>query len=372
MNKKIIDIEALRTIGLMFVLIGHSGNLFPERLPKLEYLLERANGTFAVDLFFAISGYIIAYSLIPQITEALENRKARQIIYSFWVRRIWRLWPAAWFWLAIMLFSVYFFNESKAFGSIEANIDATVAGVFNFANYRFADVFGKREYGSSFVYWSLSLEEQFYITLPIIILIFKRKIVWIIGIIALIQIFTIRTSLFQVMFRSEAMAIGVLVAIWKLSNHSTVLQAEKFIQKINKKITFISLIIVFLFLATISTSKVVINFFGLIAIVSGLIVIVASFNQDCFTLNKNLNPIFIWVGERTYSIYLIHIPAYFIVRETFFRLDPNITLTSQIIFLYAISAALLIISLAQFSFKYVETPLRIRGAKIANRMISKQ
>ena len=82
MKNRINDIEALRTIGLMFVLVGHSGNLFQEHLPKLDYLLSRANGTFAVDLFFAISGYIIALSLIPQLTQAIEQGKARQRLGS--------------------------------------------------------------------------------------------------------------------------------------------------------------------------------------------------------------------------------------------------------------------------------------------------
>lgn len=369
MKNKIVDIEALRTIGLMFVLIGHSGNLFSEHLPKLEHLLSRANGTFAVDLFFAISGYIIARSLIPQLLQAIEQGNARKVIYSFWIRRIWRLWPAAWFWLAIMLWAVYFFNDSKAFGSIEANIDATIAGIFNFANYRFAAVFGKSEYGTSFVYWSLSLEEQFYITFPLLVLIFRRHIVWFVALIALVQIFTVRTSLFQVMFRTEAMAIGVLIAIWHISNHSSVDKIKNKIINLNTKITFIVLIITFCLLATISTAKLSINFFGVIAITSGIIVIIASFNNDCFVPNERLKPLFIWVGERTYSIYLIHIPSYFTVREIFFRIDPNMSLTPTIIALHILCATILIISLAQFSFKYVETPLRRRGAKIANSML---
>ena len=353
----------------MFVLIGHSGNLFQEHLPKLDYLLSRANGTFAVDLFFAISGYIIALSLIPQLTQAIEQGKARHVIYSFWVRRIWRLWPAAWFWLVMMLCAVYFFNESKAFGSIQANIQATIAGIFNFANYRLADIFGKSEYGASFVYWSLSLEEQFYIMLPLIILVSRKKIVWVVGLIALMQILIPRTNYFQVMFRTEAMAIGVLIAIWRLSNHSSADRIKEIIQKINKPIKFTALIITFLLLATISTTQRVMDFLGLIAIISGLIVIIASFNTDSFIPSERLKPLFIWIGARTYSIYLIHIPAYFTVREIFFRIDPNIVLTPQIITLHIIIASILILSLAQFSFKYIETPLRRRGATIANTIL---
>lgn len=369
MNNRISDLDALRSIAFIFVLIAHSGNLFPERLPKLEQFLEIAHGTFGVDLFFVISGYIITHNLLPQLLQAIEEKQARKVIYSFWIKRIFRLWPAAWFWLAIMLFAVYFFNESKAFGSIQANIDATIAGIFHFANYRFATVFGRSEYGVSFVYWSLSLEEQFYITLPLIILIFRKKTTWIVALIALVQLLTPRTSIFQVMFRTEAISIGILIAIWQMSNHHSMDKLKKIIIKINKKLMFILLIIIFCILSMLSTPRLVMSSLGIIAITCGLVVTIASFNNDTFIPYEPLKTLFFWVGERTYSIYIVHIPAYFTVREIFFRLDPNISLTPTIIAIYIFSAIILILSLAQISFKYIETPLRRRGAKIANSLL---
>ncbi len=48
--KRNSDIEALRTVGVMFVLIGHSLQMFGS-LPALEALLNLFNGSFAVDLF---------------------------------------------------------------------------------------------------------------------------------------------------------------------------------------------------------------------------------------------------------------------------------------------------------------------------------
>lgn len=369
MKDHIVDIEALRTVGLVFVLFGHSSNLFTQSIPELQYILKRATGTFAVDIFLAISGYIIARSLIPQVIEGIEQGRARQVIYSFWVKRISRLWPAAWFWLAMMLLAVFFFNDSKAFGSIKANIDATIAGVFQFANYRFATTFGKGEYGSSFVYWSLSLEEQFYMTFPLIILIFRKKIAWIVALIILIQLFTVRTNIYQILFRTEAISIGVLVAIWRISGHESIEKINLLVKKINKNISFTILIITFVLLSIINSQAKELNVYGIIAIVAGIIVIIASFNNDSFIPSQRLKPLFIWVGERTYSIYLIHIPAYFAVREIFFRIDPNLTLTPKLIIAHIILAAIIIISLAQFSFKYIETPLRRRGAKIANTML---
>lgn len=369
MKGRIDDIEALRTIGLIFVLFGHSGNLFSESLPKLQYLLERATGTFAVDIFLAISGYMIARSLIPQILQGIEQGNVRKVIYSFWVRRIYRLWPAAWFWLAMMLLAAFFFNESKAYGSIKANIDATIAGVFQFANYRFASTFEKGEYGSSFVYWSLSLEEQFYMTFPLVILFFRKKLTWFIALLVLIQLFTVRTNAYQILFRTEAIAIGVLVAIWRASEHTSIEKIRGMVEKINKKTSLTILIITFFLLSIINSQAKEINVYGLIAIVAGIIVIISSFNNDSFIPNKKLKPLFIWTGERTYSIYLIHIPAYFAVREIFFRIDPIMTLTPHIIILHIICAIIIIIAVAQFSFKYIETPLRRRGNKIASTML---
>ena len=94
-----------------------------------------------------------------------DRADRRRIILAFWLRRMWRLWPSAWLWLGLPLLGLMFFNESRAFGTLAADF----AGIFNYVNIRFAQIFMREEIGVSFLYTSLSLEEQLYLLFPLLI-----------------------------------------------------------------------------------------------------------------------------------------------------------------------------------------------------------
>ena len=214
MNTRISDIEVLRAVAVLFVVFQHLGSLFPWTLAPLEMLYSYMGGTFGVDLFFAVSGFVIARDLIPRLLSAPDKATAWKTMLAFWVRRIWRLWPSAWLWLGVILLAVLVFNRSGAFGSFEANLQATFAGIFQYANVRFAQNFMVREIGASFVYWSLSLEEQFYLLFPVLIILFRRHLCWVLLAVALIQICMPRNHPYLMMFRTDALALGILLALW--------------------------------------------------------------------------------------------------------------------------------------------------------------
>lgn len=94
--------------------------------------------------------------LIPQLREAPTRQAFWEQARYFWIRRAFRLLPSAWLWLALILACCLLLNRSGAFGSLSANLAASLAGFLQVANFRFADSFYRYEYGASFVYWSLS------------------------------------------------------------------------------------------------------------------------------------------------------------------------------------------------------------------------
>src|SRR5690554_7703239 len=106
-----------------------------------------------------------------------------------------------------MLLAAVIFRDSGTFGSIRANLEATVAGVLNIANLRFLDTFMRTEYGASFVYWSLSLEEQFYLLLPLIVLLTRRWLVPVLLLIVLYQLLQERTLAMMVL-RCDGLLLG--------------------------------------------------------------------------------------------------------------------------------------------------------------------
>ena len=368
MNTRISDIEVLRAVAVLFVVFQHLGSLFPWTLAPLEMLYSYMGGTFGVDLFFAVSGFVIARDLIPRLLSAPDKATAWKTMLAFWVRRIWRLWPSAWLWLSVILLAVLVFNRSGAFGSFEANLQATFAGIFQYANVRFAQNFMVREIGASFVYWSLSLEEQFYLLFPVLIIVFRRHLGWALLAVALIQICMPRNHPYLMMFRTDALALGILLALWsRKASWQAVL--PKFLML--GRWGCLLLVLTCIGIMTLLSSRLELTHYaiGIIAILSALLVLMASYDRDLLLPNSWVKTLLVWIGGRSYAIYLIHVPVFFATRELFYRLYPEQIESLQLTVAYLITAAVMLTVLVQLNFRMLEMPLRKYGAKASFRIL---
>ena len=148
------DIQGLRALAVSLVLLFH---LWPNRL---------GGGYIGVDIFFVISGFLITSHLV-----AHPPRNARGLV-EFWGRRIRRLLPASF----LVLFSTIVVSWLIAPDTQWANTARDVRGATLYAlNWRLAGNsvdYLASENASSPVqhFWSLSVEEQFYLIWPILIL----------------------------------------------------------------------------------------------------------------------------------------------------------------------------------------------------------
>lgn len=365
MHKRIDDIEILRGFAVLFVVLHHApGNLLTWPTPGLDRLGVYFSGGFGVDLFFAISGFVIARDLVPRLQESSSPDMAFRITVAFWIRRAWRLLPSAWLWLALTLLAVVLFNQSGVFGTFRTNLEATLAGVLQVANWRFAETFKNGvPYGASFVYWSLSLEEQFYLVLPLLVLVSRRFLPHVLIALVIIQLLSTRTMM-TVAFRTDAIALGVLLALW--SQHGThAIARPVFLTHRLGLSTLVMLGLLFCMGVVGSTVLHVVPYrFSLYAVLSVLLVWMASYNMDLFMAGP-LKRLLLWVGARSYAIYLIHIPAFFLARELWFRLRPGVAPDDEFFFPLVLTAAALMVLLCELNYRFIETPLRQRGARIA-------
>ena len=149
------DVEGLRAVAVALVVLYHAG------VPGLT------GGFVGVDVFFVISGFVITGLLLRE-----RRGTGRTSILDFYARRCRRILPAATLVLLITIFATY-----SVLGVVSGNSiadDGRWAGVF-FANFHFESV------GTNYLsaqrlpsplqnYWSLSVEEQFYVVYPTLFL----------------------------------------------------------------------------------------------------------------------------------------------------------------------------------------------------------
>jgi peptidoglycan/LPS O-acetylase OafA/YrhL len=370
-QRRIDDIEWLRAVAVLGVVVHHAqGNLFNWNPAWLGNLLGHLDMWSGVDIFFAISGFVIARSLLPklQVCQSELGAASRQV-GAFWIARAFRLLPSAWLWLGLILIGAWQFNRLGAFGSVHTNAMAALAGIFQVANFRFADAFANYPYGASFAYWSLSLEEQFYLALPLVALLLRRHVAWLLVLLIIVQAILPRTLL-TMSLRTDALAWGVLLALTsRLPIFDRLeprwLHGRRWLQRA------ITLLLVVAIAAVSARESLTIGHrVSLIAVLAAILVWLAAYNHDFLSgLDGPIKRIMIWTGQRSYAIYLIHVPAFFFIRECWFRLigtPPQGGVIPTAVF--AIAAGALIALLAEFNFRMVERPLRRVGRRVANRI----
>ena len=149
------DIQGLRALAVGLVILAHAG------------FQSAAGGFVGVDVFFVVSGFLIVGLLVR---EAGETRRVS--IVDFYARRARRVIPAATVVLVVTaVASAYVLPFVR---SIEVIKDSVWAAFFG-ANIRFSlvetDYFAQGEPPSPVQhYWSLSVEEQFYVVIPVLLL----------------------------------------------------------------------------------------------------------------------------------------------------------------------------------------------------------
>lgn len=372
--KKNQDIEVLRAFAIMFVLFHHLGReiLGADIFLSLESKMSFWSG---VDLFFCISGFVITRSFAAYISP--QQEPSLKDILSFWGRRIFRLWPSVWFWVTAYLVLSTQFNDSGIFGNPLANLDGSIAAILNFANYYWfqCNLHDAKACGGDPVYWSLSLEEQFYLVFPFIFLIPARSRGFVLIGLVVLQMGLSRPNWSTVWisyFRTDAVILGVLIAHFSCSSGYRVLLDWAIARR---RLVGILALAALPLLAYCSASQFTPSrdgwepySIGLVALVSALLVLIASANLDAIVPGRYLRQLLLWIGSRSFAIYLVHRSAAFISTELAFRTSQNewFSRVEGKLALVAFAAILLFV-LAEFNYRIIEVPLRDFGRKLLRR-----
>lgn len=196
--KRIPTLDGWRGIAILLVLIDHIQSQWLKHYfwPPLQ------TGQHGVTIFFILSGLLITNSLLKSSN-----------LTDFYIRRFFRLLPVAWSYLLFLTIVGLAFHQYNAIRPLE-----NIGCLFFFRNY-----VPTQNFLASGHYWSLSIEEQFYLVWPIILLVCgKRSARWILGTNAgIIAVFRIMHwsnydriwMAFHTEVRADALCIGCLLAL---------------------------------------------------------------------------------------------------------------------------------------------------------------
>lgn len=322
-KKVLANIESLRFLAVLVVVLYHL------HVPGFSL------GYLGVDIFFVISGFVISRSIQS------NTDKGKFSLVNFWVRRANRLLPALYVVLISVLVFSLVFDPPHITKNIGQAATATVLYIANIFYYFEIDYFNNFHNNSPLLHtWSLSLEEQFYFLLPLVMLFYKkiRKPLFI-AVIALLSvvsltswIITSSTDLLAAFYfpwnRFWQLFIGVILGI------GVTLKSDKRISILS----FVGLVLAIVF----SPDEIVAMPF---VMVLTTIMLVFSNTEDLFIHRK----LFMWGGKYSYSIYLWHQPLIYYLLQ--YPMMENEVLNGVSIFLLSI-----VFSLG--SYHLVENPLR--------------
>ena len=150
----VLGIDSLRALAVWVVIVYH---LYPAILP---------GGFIGVDIFFAISGFVITKSLLERAPKSVFG-----FFTGFYRRRFIRIAPALFVYLAIFsALASYFIPKTSISGGI---FETARWAIFGGSNIQLVDTsdgyFAERmDYNPFIQTWSLGVEEQFYLIYPLI------------------------------------------------------------------------------------------------------------------------------------------------------------------------------------------------------------
>lgn len=347
-------LDGLRAIAVLGIIIYHLNK---------QWL---SGGFLGVDTFFVISGYLITSLLLIEY-----NQTGSISLKKFWYRRVKRLIPAMLFVVSVTTILTLLLQRAEI---IRVKQDA-IAAIFYVSNWWYiakdVNYFDQFSFEPLKHLWSLAIEEQFYLFFPLVLIFLLLKvkkpkqitlIFWVISLASLLAMVLIThpgMNFSRVYFgtdtRLQTLLLGVILAFLWPPNRLK--KDPPFMVRASVDIVGVIAfaILIGLFFVVEDQSYWIYN--GGFYLISGItLFLIASVVHPSGLLARFMgNPIFVYIGQRSYSLYLWHFPVIIFTHRYF--------VAGQIpVWVYFIDL-ILTVTMAEVSYRYVETPFRKYGFK---------
>ena len=338
-----LDVQGLRAVAVVLVLLTHLG------VPWLP------GGFVGVDVFFVVSGFLITGLLMRE-----REANGRIRLSGFYARRARRILPAS---TVVLLATVGYAAVTLPASRVDEVVtDARWSAVFA-ANIHFAQVDGDyfaqdRETSPLQNFWTLGVEEQFYLVWPVLLVALfvaaRRRSAPVLVAVVLMGIWFASYAWSLVEQGSPAAYYGTLPRAWELATGALLAVGVPLLWRLPGRARSV-LAIAGMVAIGAAAAWYDAGFAGpelLLPVAGTAALIAAGTVPPQVALPGAAEPLtwapMVWVGDRSYSLYLWHWPVIILV-------VPALELGSVTAGLAALAITLV---LAEVCFRVVETPFR--------------
>ena len=292
------DIDGLRSVAVLPVMLFHFG------------VAAIPGGFIGVDVFFVISGYLIASIIAREINEGHFS------ILRFYERRIRRIFPALFVMIAVVLAAAAILFVPDDLNATGKSAFAATFFASNVLFYLETGYFDASAYDKPLLHtWSLAIEEQFYLFVPLILMavawrgknVWRRMGLWVTGLTALSFLLSAfataafpTAAYYLIPWRAWELGIGAMLAL------DVVPRLKSDLQRHVAGLAGITLIIC----AALAINKSM-TFPGVVALapVLGTALIIQAGRDGPNLIGRLLGaPLPVLIGKLSYSLYLWHWP----------------------------------------------------------------
>lgn len=328
------DINALRAFAVLGVLLFH---FLPDAVP---------GGFVGVDVFFVISGYLMTGIIVGGIDRGTFT------LLNFYMGRVTRIMPALLVLCGILAGLGWVALDPVTYQQLALHVASSVLFVSNIIYWKQADYFDVASHEKWLLHtWSLSVEWQFYIIFPIVILLvcrfFSRRALaaLLVGLFSASIIFALFTA-----YMAPVTAFYFLPArMWEmLAGGMVFLFAPKLSVKWKRPVAYCGAFLILVSFLLIDQGMPWPGPAAFLPILATVLVLVAFMEQEPLFSNSLVS----WIGKRSYSLYLWHWPI--VVAGNY------LLLSGEILFVvFGIAASF---AFAALSYSFVEERRHLFGA----------
>lgn len=334
------EIDGLRALAVLPVILFHAG------------FQTFSGGFVGVDVFFVISGYLITSIILDEL------KQERFSIVSFYERRVRRILPALFFVMLVCLPFAWLWllpADMKLFAKSVVAVSLFSSNILFWSESGYFET--SAELKPLLHTWSLAVEEQYYVVFPVLLAatwrLGKR---WVFGTLSVLGASSLAVAhwastaqpefaFFMLITRGWELLLGAFVAFYLRRTNTW---------KVSRALSEICGVVgITMFLFAVFTFSRQTRFPGLNALVPtvGTALVILFATRQTMVGKLIGNKCFVGIGLISYSAYLWHQPILAFARHRSLEEPGKLILSLLVIASFV---------LAYFSWKYVETPIRLK------------